>query len=191
MPDIGWYGAVLAIAAAVTAACTVPAKRFAQKVGYVAHPSDRTVHKKPIPYGGGAAMFLGFLVAVLVAAALPPFRQSHMFDGLARNAGRRAGRGRHVRGRPDRRRPRHVGARQDGGAGPGRQHPLLRRRDHVPVEDPAGRLLRAHARDRPVDHGGLGHLPHQRGQPDRRPGRVWPPGWWPSPVAPSPSTGCA
>ena len=64
----------------VTAACTVPAKRFAQKVGYVAHPSDRTVHKKPIPYGGGAAMFLGFLVAVLVAAALPPFRHSHMFS---------------------------------------------------------------------------------------------------------------
>ena len=38
-------------------------------MGYVAHPGDRSVHKKPIPYGGGAAMFLGFLVAVLVAAA--------------------------------------------------------------------------------------------------------------------------
>jgi UDP-GlcNAc:undecaprenyl-phosphate GlcNAc-1-phosphate transferase len=80
VPDIGWYGAVLAIAAVVTAACTVPAKRFALRVGYVARPGDRTVHKKPIPYGGGAAMFLGFLVAVLVAAALPPFRQSHMFE---------------------------------------------------------------------------------------------------------------
>ena len=65
MPDIGWYGLVLVIAAVATAALTVPAKRIALRVGYVAHPGDRTVHTKPIPYGGGAAMFLGFLVAVL------------------------------------------------------------------------------------------------------------------------------
>ena len=72
VPDIGWYLAVLAIAAGVTAACTVPAKRIALKVGYVAHPSERSVHKKPIPYGGGAAMFMGFLVAVLASAFFPP-----------------------------------------------------------------------------------------------------------------------
>jgi UDP-GlcNAc:undecaprenyl-phosphate GlcNAc-1-phosphate transferase len=37
------------------------------------------VHRKPIPYGGGASMFLGFLVAVLLAATLPPFRAAHTF----------------------------------------------------------------------------------------------------------------
>jgi UDP-GlcNAc:undecaprenyl-phosphate GlcNAc-1-phosphate transferase len=37
------------------------------------------VHKKPIPYGGGASMVLGFLVAVLLAAMLPPFRAAHTF----------------------------------------------------------------------------------------------------------------
>ena len=42
------------------------------------------MHTKPIPYGGGAAMFLGFLVAVLVAATVPPLRP-HL-PGLARDA---------------------------------------------------------------------------------------------------------
>ena len=74
MPDIGWYGLVLVIAAGATAALTVPAKRVALRVGYVAHPGERTVHTKPIPYGGGASMFLGFMVAVLGAAAVPQLR---------------------------------------------------------------------------------------------------------------------
>ncbi|HXA74070.1 MAG TPA: MraY family glycosyltransferase [Acidimicrobiales bacterium] len=79
MPDIGWYGLILAVAAGSTAALTVPAKRIAVRVGYISHPGDRSVHKKPIPYGGGASMFLGFLVAVLLAATLPPFRAAHTF----------------------------------------------------------------------------------------------------------------
>jgi UDP-GlcNAc:undecaprenyl-phosphate GlcNAc-1-phosphate transferase len=79
MPDIGWYGLILAVAAGSTAALTVPAKRIALRVGYISHPGDRSVHKKPIPYGGGASMFLGFLVAVLLAATLPPFRATHTF----------------------------------------------------------------------------------------------------------------
>ena len=79
MPDVGWYGLVLVIAAGSTAALTVPAKRISQRVGYVAHPGPRSVHDRPIPYGGGAAMFVGFLVAVLAAAAMPPLRQ--LFEG--------------------------------------------------------------------------------------------------------------
>jgi UDP-GlcNAc:undecaprenyl-phosphate GlcNAc-1-phosphate transferase len=67
------------VAAGSTAALTVPAKRIAVRVGYISHPGDRSVHKKPIPYGGGASMFLGFLVAVLLAATLPPFRAAHTF----------------------------------------------------------------------------------------------------------------
>jgi UDP-GlcNAc:undecaprenyl-phosphate/decaprenyl-phosphate GlcNAc-1-phosphate transferase len=74
MPDIGWYGLVLVIAALSTAALTVPAKRLSVRVGYVCHPGSRSVHTTPIPYGGGAAMFMGFLVAVLAAAAMPPLR---------------------------------------------------------------------------------------------------------------------
>jgi UDP-GlcNAc:undecaprenyl-phosphate GlcNAc-1-phosphate transferase len=79
MPDIGWYGLILAVAAGSTAALTVPAKRIAIRVGYISHPGDRSVHEKPVPYGGGASMFLGFLVAVLLASTLPPFRAAHTF----------------------------------------------------------------------------------------------------------------
>jgi UDP-GlcNAc:undecaprenyl-phosphate GlcNAc-1-phosphate transferase len=74
VPDIGWYGLVLVIAAGATAALIVPAKRIAIRVGYIAHPGDRSAHKRPTPYGGGAAMFVGFLVAVLAASAIPQFR---------------------------------------------------------------------------------------------------------------------
>ena len=70
----GWYGLVLVVAAGATAAFTVPARRLSLRVGYVAAPNERTMHKMPIPYGGGAAMFLGFLVAVLAAAAIPALR---------------------------------------------------------------------------------------------------------------------
>src|SRR5580698_5198059 len=74
MPDLGWYGLVLVVAAGATAAFTVPARRLSLRVGYVALPNERTMHKQPIPYGGGSAMFLGLLVAVLAAAAVPALR---------------------------------------------------------------------------------------------------------------------
>ena len=74
MPDAGWYALVLVVAAGSTAILTVPARRISLRVGYVALPGSRSVHTRPIPYGGGAAMFLGFLVAVLSAAAVPQLR---------------------------------------------------------------------------------------------------------------------
>jgi UDP-GlcNAc:undecaprenyl-phosphate/decaprenyl-phosphate GlcNAc-1-phosphate transferase len=74
MPNLGWYVAVLIVAAGATAALTTPARRIATRVGYVAMPNERRVHEKPIPYGGGCAMFVGFLVAMLGAAAVPALR---------------------------------------------------------------------------------------------------------------------
>ena len=71
MPPIGWYALVLVVAAAVTAALTVPARRISQRAGYLAVPNDRTVHREVTPYGGGAAMFLGFLAAMVAASLIP------------------------------------------------------------------------------------------------------------------------
>ncbi len=71
MPPVGWYVAVLVVAAAVTAGLTPLARWFSVKVGYVALPDPRMVHTRATPSGGGAAMFLGFLVAMIVAAAVP------------------------------------------------------------------------------------------------------------------------
>jgi len=74
VPPVGWYVVVLVVAAGVTALATIPARRIAVRVGYVDRPSERKVHTKVIPYGGGAAMFLGFLAAMVVAAAVPALR---------------------------------------------------------------------------------------------------------------------
>jgi UDP-GlcNAc:undecaprenyl-phosphate GlcNAc-1-phosphate transferase len=74
MPPVGWYAAVLVVAAAATAALTPVARWFSKKVGYVALPDHRMVHKQATPSGGGAAMFVGFLVAMMVAAAVPALR---------------------------------------------------------------------------------------------------------------------
>ncbi|MGH9082791.1 MAG: MraY family glycosyltransferase, partial [Acidimicrobiales bacterium] len=76
MPQYGWYLVILMVAAAATAASAAPAAWLARRVGYVALPSDRSVHTRATPYGGGVAMFAGFLVAMMVAAAVPSLRST-------------------------------------------------------------------------------------------------------------------
>src|SRR5580658_2339472 len=72
MPPLTWYAVVLVVAAAATAACTWPARWFAIRVGHVDVPDERKIHTSTVPYGGGAAMFMGFLAAMLVAGLLTP-----------------------------------------------------------------------------------------------------------------------
>lgn len=86
MPAIGWYAVVFAVAAGVTAVTCGPAAWFARKVGYVALPGDRKIHTATTPYGGGPAMFLGFLVAMMVASALHPLHRS-LFTGSSEPLG--------------------------------------------------------------------------------------------------------
>jgi len=38
----------------------------ARRAGFLAHPRDRDIHRRPIPYGGGLAMFGAFALACLV-----------------------------------------------------------------------------------------------------------------------------
>jgi UDP-GlcNAc:undecaprenyl-phosphate/decaprenyl-phosphate GlcNAc-1-phosphate transferase len=71
MPPVGWYALVLGVAVAVTAALTIPARRIATRAGYISIPGDRAIHRDPTAYGGGFAMFMGFLAAMMVAAAIP------------------------------------------------------------------------------------------------------------------------
>src|SRR5437764_7029067 len=68
------YGIVFVVAAGVTYAATPVARRVAIRVGAVVYPDERRVHTSPTPTLGGAAMFVGFLAAMAVAAALPSFR---------------------------------------------------------------------------------------------------------------------
>jgi len=75
MPPLGAYAAVAAVAAVCTYLGTFLARRVALRIGFVDRPTDdRRVHTSPTPYGGGAAMFVAFLVAMIVASQLPQLR---------------------------------------------------------------------------------------------------------------------
>ncbi len=71
MLPLEWYAVVFGVAVLVTALTTWPAISLATKIGYVDVPKDRKVHAKTTAYGGGAAMFVGFCVAMIVASVLP------------------------------------------------------------------------------------------------------------------------
>ncbi|MEA2451561.1 MAG: hypothetical protein QOG04_271 [Actinomycetota bacterium] len=60
--------------AAVVAYVTTPlVRRLATRVGAIDRPNDRKVHANPTPTLGGAAIFLGIIVAGVVASFMPEF----------------------------------------------------------------------------------------------------------------------
>jgi UDP-GlcNAc:undecaprenyl-phosphate GlcNAc-1-phosphate transferase len=91
MGNIGFYIIVLVVGAVVTMGADVPARIISERVGYSAQPDDRKIHEKLTPYGGGAAMLVGFCVALVVAAAIPQLRavitSSHEMIGVLLAAG--------------------------------------------------------------------------------------------------------
>ena len=54
--------------ATVTFACSaclcVLARRWAPRLGYVDHPGERKIHREPVPYGGGVAVYLSVLAGL-------------------------------------------------------------------------------------------------------------------------------
>jgi UDP-GlcNAc:undecaprenyl-phosphate GlcNAc-1-phosphate transferase len=69
------YAVICAIAFVATFACTPIVIRLARRFGAVIMPSSdaRHVHTQPMPTLGGAAMFIGFLVAMAAAAQMHQF----------------------------------------------------------------------------------------------------------------------
>ena len=59
-----------AVAFLVSFAMTPPVKSFAEKIGAVDQPSARRINKIPIPRMGGLAIFLGFVLTVLLFVPL-------------------------------------------------------------------------------------------------------------------------
>ena len=85
------YAVVALVAAVVTALVERPARRLSIEIGYTAQPDERKVHQAVTPYGGGAAMFIGLCVALIVAVAITPLRavisSSHEMVGVLIAAG--------------------------------------------------------------------------------------------------------
>jgi UDP-GlcNAc:undecaprenyl-phosphate GlcNAc-1-phosphate transferase len=71
MSGLGTYGLIALIGAVVTLVANPPARRLSMKLGYSAQPDERKVHQIITPYGGGAAMFIGFSVAMIAAYCFP------------------------------------------------------------------------------------------------------------------------
>ncbi len=67
-----WVKLLLAgtVAFLVSYAVTPPVKSFAEKIGAVDQPSERRINKIPIPRMGGLAIFLGFVLTVLLFVPL-------------------------------------------------------------------------------------------------------------------------
>jgi len=74
MRGIGSYAVVLLVGALVTLVANGPARRISMRIGYTAQPDVRKVHKTVTPYGGGAAMLVGFCIALLAAFLIPSLR---------------------------------------------------------------------------------------------------------------------
>ncbi|HEX6310129.1 MAG TPA: MraY family glycosyltransferase [Acidimicrobiia bacterium] len=75
---MGGYSVVLAVAAVSTFLFTFVVRKIAVRVGAVSIPGPRSVHERPTPSLGGAAMFAAFLLALAVASRIPQFRE--MFE---------------------------------------------------------------------------------------------------------------
>jgi UDP-GlcNAc:undecaprenyl-phosphate GlcNAc-1-phosphate transferase len=67
VPPIGDYALVGGIAAVCSYLLTFPLRRLATRFSFIAAPDERRVHQLPIPYGGGLAMFVAFLIAIIFA----------------------------------------------------------------------------------------------------------------------------
>ena len=74
------YIIVFAVAAAVTWLATFAVRALARRHSLLVTPDERRVHERPTPTAGGAAMYLGLLVAMAVASQMHAF--APVFKGM-------------------------------------------------------------------------------------------------------------
>ena len=81
----GEYALVFVVAAVATYLLAFPVRRVAIRIGAVDHPDDLRLHAAPVPTIGGAAMFLGFAIAMVLASQLGALGQ--VFQGSSEPIG--------------------------------------------------------------------------------------------------------
>jgi UDP-GlcNAc:undecaprenyl-phosphate GlcNAc-1-phosphate transferase len=82
---VGAYAVVAVVAAVGTYVAMFPLRSLAVRIGFVAEPDERRIHTRVTPYGGGVAMFVAFLVAMIVASQIPQLRS--VFQGSSEPLG--------------------------------------------------------------------------------------------------------
>jgi len=63
--------AAFVVAFAGTYLLTPLVRRFALRVGAVTAPGDRSVHRSPMPHLGGLAIYLAFVLGIIVTQGIP------------------------------------------------------------------------------------------------------------------------
>lgn len=79
---LGPYVPVFLVAFLVAVVATPIMRQVALRYDIVDRPNARKVHKQPIPYLGGAAIYLGWLAGVLVSYAWVTPHPMHLVDNL-------------------------------------------------------------------------------------------------------------
>ena len=95
MTDLNWWSSILAfaVAALVTLVCTPVALRVARRLNCFDIPAGGKSHKAPVPYLGGSAMVISFvLVAVVAGFVETSDRQRRARSGRVPRHGRGPGR---------------------------------------------------------------------------------------------------
>jgi UDP-GlcNAc:undecaprenyl-phosphate GlcNAc-1-phosphate transferase len=64
-----------AVALLASLGITIPVRQLALRYGMVDHPGPRKVHLKPVPLLGGIAIYLGFILAILLTLRAVPQQQ--------------------------------------------------------------------------------------------------------------------
>ena len=85
MASFWWYVLVGGIAAVCTFGATFAVRSIATRIGFVDEPDERRIHTKVTPNGGGVAMFIAFLVAMIVASRIPALK--NLFQGSSEPLG--------------------------------------------------------------------------------------------------------
>jgi UDP-GlcNAc:undecaprenyl-phosphate GlcNAc-1-phosphate transferase len=80
-----WYLLIGGIAAVCTFVATFPVRAIAIRVGFVDEPDERRIHTRTTPNGGGVAMFVAFLVAIVVSSRIPSLH--NLFQGSSEPLG--------------------------------------------------------------------------------------------------------
>jgi len=62
---IGYFSIVIIFLVAISAILTHIIRLISLRINFVDKPGERKIHKKPIAYGGGLAMFIAFLVGII------------------------------------------------------------------------------------------------------------------------------
>ena len=76
MTDLHWWSCILisAVAAAVTLVCTPVALRLAKRWNCFDKPAAGKSHRAPVPYLGGSAIVISFVLVAVVAGRVETFR---------------------------------------------------------------------------------------------------------------------